>query len=106
VARAVGSDRVYYIVIADLILHGRCVSTIEDTHDILTERQLIDFVLSTENVQRIIEVKPDQNSSRDISEDIARAMVRSPIELNESTREFLERQLGCDVARQATHEVA
>jgi hypothetical protein len=106
VARSRGSDRVYYIVIADLMLHGRCVSTIEDTHDILTERQLIDFLLQTENVQRIIEVRPEENSSRDISEDIARAIVRSNLDLNEGVREFLENQLGCDVARQAMYEAA
>jgi len=33
-------------------------------------------------------------------------MVQSPIELNECTRELLERQLGCDVARKAMHELA
>jgi hypothetical protein len=101
-----GNDRVYYLIIADLMLHGRCVSTIEDTHDLLTERQVVEYVATTDNVQRIIEVNVAENSSRDISEDIAQAMIRSPIELTECVRGFLEDQLGCDVARQAMHEMA
>jgi hypothetical protein len=105
VARHVdGNDRVYYLVIADLMLNGRCVSTIEDTQDLLTEREVVEFVANTDNVQRIIEVNVGENSSRDISEDIARAMIRLPIQLDECAREFLENQLGCDVARQALHD--
>jgi hypothetical protein len=100
------TDRVYYLVLADVMLDGRRVQTIEDTHDLFTERQLIEFVSRTENVQRIIEVNVGENSSRDISEDIARAMIHAPIELNECSKEFLEDQLGCDVARQALHEIA
>jgi hypothetical protein len=86
-------------------LRGRRVSIIEDTHDLLTERQLIEFVSRAENVRRI-EVNVEENSSRDISEDIARAMIHASIELNDSVKEFLENQLGCDVARQALHEIA
>jgi hypothetical protein len=99
-------DRVYYLIIADLMLHGRCVSTIEDTHDLLTERQVVEYIATTDNVQRIIEINVAENSSRDISEDIARVMIRSPIELTECARGFLEDQLGCDVARQAMHQMA
>jgi hypothetical protein len=101
-----GNDRVYYLIIADLTLHGRCVSTIEDTHDLLTERQVMEFVATTDNVQRIIEVNVGENYARDVSEDIARAMIRSPIELTEGVRGFLEEQLGCDVARQAMQAMA
>jgi hypothetical protein len=101
-----GNDRVYYLVIADLMLRGRCVSTIEDTHDLLTVRQVMEFIATTDNVQRIIEVNVGENYARDVSEDIARALIRSPIELTEGVRDFLEEQLGCDVARQAMHEMA
>jgi hypothetical protein len=103
VAGAHGNDRVYYLIIADLTLRGRCVSTFKDTHDLLTERQVIEFVATTDNVQRVIEVNVAENYAR---EDIARAMIRSPIELTEGVRGFLEEQLGCDIARQAMHDIA
>jgi hypothetical protein len=99
-------DRIYYLIITDVALRGRRVSIIEDTSDLITERQVIEFVSRTENVRRIIEVNVGENSSRDISEDIARAMIHAPIELNDCVKEFLEDQLGCDVARQALHEIA
>jgi hypothetical protein len=99
-------DRVYYLVIADVKLNGRRVSIVEDTHDIINERQVIEFVSRTESVQRVIEVNVEENFARDISEDIARALIRSPTELNEEVRDFLEDQPGCDVARQAMHEMA
>jgi hypothetical protein len=70
-------DRVYYLVIADVKLNGRRVSIVEDTHDIINERQVIEFVSRTENVQRVIEVNVEENFARDISEDIARALARS-----------------------------
>jgi hypothetical protein len=99
-------DRVYYLVITDVKLNGRRVSIVEDTHALFNERQVIEFVSRTESVQRVIEVNVEENFARDISEDIARALIRSPVELDEGVREFLEDQLGCDVARQAMHEMA
>ncbi|HEX4211356.1 MAG TPA: hypothetical protein VHY56_13250 [Candidatus Binataceae bacterium] len=100
------SDRTYYLVIADVIIRDCRLSAIEDIHDLLAERQVVDLVARTENVRRIVEVNPEENSSRDISEDIALALANSPDDLNENVRDFLEEQLGCDLARVALEAIA
>ena len=97
------TDRTYYIVEADTILKGRRIRVIEDTSDVFTEAQCVAFVSRCENVQRVIEVNVEDRTARDISEDVARALIRydSGIELTAGDREFIETQLGCQVAARA-----